>query len=341
VREDEQRRRQETAPTARVEDDVVELLNTSLSELERLIAEGMKEDPISENRKRAIHEKCKNNVMTLAYHSHGCRLLQSCFDLLEDDAMLKELTDELQGHVLEVSVNMHGNHVLQKAIDLLRPSDASSMLQELAKGPDNFKDGWFQPWSATQIARSKYGCRVLERVIEHFLPNNDSCIKFLQPVIDDCHALCTDQYGNFIIQHLLEHGTESHKSAIVRVVNRYLEEFAVHQHACSVLDKALSYTNLQDELADQILKTQVTKGHYLLAEMASKIRIGYTAVERMLVIMNGDRRKMAKEQLSVIRDSLKDTKQGKELLKKLWPEDTEDFVEEHFARISRDRRKEM
>jgi hypothetical protein len=317
-------------------------------ELEYLISSSMKEDPVTEDTKRAIFAKCKGNVMKLAYHSHGCRLLQSSFDVLEDDGMLKELTDELQGRVLEASINMHGNHVLQKAINLLRPSDADSMLQELTKGPASFKDGWFQPWSATQIARSKYGCRVLERVIEHFLPNHDTCIEFLQPIIEDCQALCTDQYGNFIIQHLLEHGTQSHKNAIMRVVKKSLEEFAVHQHACSVLDKALSYTELQDELADQILKTQITKGQYLIVEMASKIRIGYTAVERMLVMMTGEaengerteRLKMAKDQLSVIRESLKDTRQGKELLRKLWPEDADSLVDEQVVRAGRDRKKE-
>lgn len=307
------------------------------AELEILITQAMHEDPVREETKQAIYDKCKSNVIKLSYHSHGCRLLQNCFGLLEDDAKLKELADELQGHVLEASVNMHGNHVLQKAIDLLRPSDANYMLQELTAGPkakDFVKDGWYQPWSATQIARSKYGCRVLERVIEHFLPNHNSCIEFLQPVIDDCQALCKDQYGNFIIQHLLEHGTDDHKNAIVQVVKADLKDFAVHQHACSVLDKALSYTNLQNELAEEILNSNC-----LLVEMASKIRIGYTAVQRMLVMMDGSMLNRAREQLSAIRNSLKETKQGKELFRKLWPDELDESVEETLSR-SRDRRKD-
>mmetsp|Transcript_52867 Transcript_52867/g.83978 ORF Transcript_52867/g.83978 Transcript_52867/m.83978 type:complete len:400 (-) Transcript_52867:321-1520(-) len=319
--------------------NVEEAKSPLVKELEGFIEAAAEEDPISAATKEAIFEKCKGNVKALAYDSHGCRLLQSSFGMLEDDKMLKELVDELKGHILEASVNMHGNHVLQRAIDLLRPSDANSVFQELVTGPVSFTgDGWSEPWDATQIARSKYGCRVLERVIEHFLPAHEKCIEFLQPILKACKALCRDQYGNFIIQHLLEHGTKSHKDTIAAYVEENLEEFALDQHACSVVDKALSYTDLRDVLADKILKTEG-----LLAKMASNR--SNTSVHRLLVMIGQDekverkeqRKAIAKEQLSS--QAFKETKQGQDLLGKFFPEVVS--VEDQASKSGRDRRNQV
>ena len=64
-----------------------------------------------------------------------------------------------QGHVQQALESPHANHVLQRAINLLAPSSVRFILDEL-----------MQCVHPVALARHPFGCRVLQRLIEHFPP---------------------------------------------------------------------------------------------------------------------------------------------------------------------------
>ena len=54
------------------------------------------------------------------------------------------------------------------------------------------------------LSTHPYGCRVIQRILEHCTPEQTT------PILDELHSsteqLLQDQYGNYVIQHVLEHG---------------------------------------------------------------------------------------------------------------------------------------
>merc|ERR1712054_480103 len=90
------------------------------------------------------------------------------------------------------------------------------------------------------------------------------------------HAMAT-----FIMQHLLEHGSEKHKATIVAALSGSLEKAASDSHASGVLDKALTLLAPEEQ---QSLAAQVLMVPGLLAKMAQSNR---AAAARLLLLVQG------------------------------------------------------
>merc|ERR1719188_1121689 len=133
----------------------------------------------------------------------------------------------------------NANHVLQRVVELMRPGAIQFVVEEVLGHNKGIPD----------LAKHRYGCRVLERLIEHFPPH--SLEQLIDEILSDLKSLLGHPFGNFVVQHLLEHGDDLCKREIVRNLCQDTEELktiAGHQYACSVLDKALSYGHVEDQV---------------------------------------------------------------------------------------------
>ena len=56
------------------------------------------------------------------------------------------------------------------------------------------------------LSTHPYGCRVIQRILEHCNPEQTG------PILEELHSnteqLLQDQYGNYVIQHVLERGDQ-------------------------------------------------------------------------------------------------------------------------------------
>ncbi|CAK0842831.1 unnamed protein product, partial [Prorocentrum cordatum] len=229
----------------------------------------------------------RGEVLRMALDIRGCRLLQNAIELSSQEVQLS-ITRQLQGHVKEVLESPHANHVLQRAIEFMRPSSVSFVLEELNEcGP------------AADLARHRYGCRIMERLIEHFP------LGHLEPLITDMlnetWDLSKHPFGNFVVQHLLEHGTQDHRRLIVDCLLKELVNVCPHQHAVNVLDKALSYGALGDQRA---LAEGVLRRPGLLLQLSSS-RAGLPAAQRLALVVKGGR--LHEEAVAQLRTHLEDS----------------------------------
>merc|ERR1719199_226882 len=99
----------------------------------------------------------QGQVWDLARYQQGSRDVQQELDDADDYTRVV-LSRELQTHVWEASKCPHANHVLQKCIETLRPSDSQFIIDELLQSG---------PRAVARAARHPYGCRVLQRLLEH------------------------------------------------------------------------------------------------------------------------------------------------------------------------------
>jgi len=101
-------------------------------------------------------------VVSLALDSRGCRLLQDAMEVC-DSFTRRELLMEFQGHVRKALESPHANHVLQRAVELMAPTTTRFLLDELTR-----------TWDLASVVQHKFGCRLLERVFEHFTASRES-----------------------------------------------------------------------------------------------------------------------------------------------------------------------
>ena len=70
------------------------------------------------------------------------------------------------------------------------------------------------------LSTHPYGCRVIQRILEFCIPEQTA------PILQELHAnteqLLQDQYGNYVVQHVLERGKQ------VKISDKTLRESSVN-----------------------------------------------------------------------------------------------------------------
>lgn len=96
------------------------------------------------------------------------------------------------------------------------------------------------------LSTHSYGCRVVQRLLEFgSLKDQDDILNDLDEFIP---FLIQDQYGNYVIQHILQHGSEdltkhisNSKQEIVNTICGNVVEYSKHKFASNVVEKSVLY----------------------------------------------------------------------------------------------------
>lgn len=73
----------------------------------------------------------------------------------------------------------------------------------------------------------------------------------------EIHTLTNDQFGNYVIQHVLEQGrSQEDKNKIVKSIKGKMFELSNHKFASNVVEKCLEYASEKDkyELIEEFLE---------------------------------------------------------------------------------------
>merc|ERR1711988_1299181 len=119
-----------------------------------------------------------------ARDAQGTFEVQKALDECSNDEERAVLAAQLRGHVFEATQCPHANHVLRKVITLLPPSSLNFVVVELmSRGPAGI----------IEIARHRYGCRILEGLLLHCPLEQLSCV--VECLLAEAAALCMHMYG--------------------------------------------------------------------------------------------------------------------------------------------------
>ena len=134
----------------------------------------------------------------------------------------------------------------------------------------------------------------------------------MDALLADAWDLCRHVYGNFVIQHLLEHGQRAHRRLIIHLLCGDPTTAALDPFACNVLDKGLSYGSVEDQ---QRIANVVLREGALLSKMA-RLRTGFAATQRLMLVARGDcqLRPMAEAQLADAVAEISFARHGRALL---------------------------
>jgi len=185
----------------------------------------------SPQEQRAMLDRIIKSAWSLSLTRHGCRVVQAALEAA-DHADRMAMADALRGHVREALRSPHANHVLQKCIKLLPSEQLDFVLAEVAG-------------QARKLAQHPFGCRVLERIIEHFKGWQTSAL--VEEVIQgDVVELCKHSFGNYVLQHIFEFGLHPHKRRLAVAMTPRARELARHWCGSHVVEKALLFCDKEE-----------------------------------------------------------------------------------------------
>uniref|UniRef100_I3J1X1 Pumilio homolog 1 n=1 Tax=Oreochromis niloticus TaxID=8128 RepID=I3J1X1_ORENI len=155
-------------------------------------------------------------------------VLQNHFGSLDQNEMVREL----DGHVLKCVKDQNGNHVVQKCIECVQPH-ALHFIIEAFKG------------QVFALSTHPYGCRVIQRILEHCLPEQTL------PILEELH-----QHTEQLVQ--VRHSALNVVEKCVTHASR-AERAVLIDEVCSLTEGPHSalYTMMKDQYANYVVQKMI------------------------------------------------------------------------------------
>jgi hypothetical protein len=190
----------------------------------------------------------------------------------------------------------HANHVLQKCILTLKPQALQFVIDEIM----------VRPGAATKASQHKYGCRIIQRLLEK--ATSKQVQELVNCILADANKLVTAVFGNYVLQQVLEHGTDEQRERLMLLFERDIADLALDPYASAVVSKALSMESARG-WRTSIVTRAILQTPGLLARMAVA-RHAHVGVKALLR-RGGDDQKIAVEQLRANSEFLATSRYGK------------------------------
>mmetsp|Transcript_82125 Transcript_82125/g.249092 ORF Transcript_82125/g.249092 Transcript_82125/m.249092 type:complete len:570 (+) Transcript_82125:58-1767(+) len=248
----------------------------------------------------AAVEALRGSVLRCALAATGCRVVQLALEVAERRAA-EELVAELHGHVQEAIESPHANYVIQKVIEAM-PVTLSSFVAEELRGV------------GPAVARHRYGCRVLCRLLEH-TSGSAGLAEVVDELLAQAAELCRHSFGHHVMQSLLEHGQPAQQRRVVAALREDLLGHARHRCASHVVEAALAHCPAADQAAVAAGLLGDGDGPDRMVALAQN-QFG-SFVARALLRLPGETREAAWGHLQLGAARLKETKPGQRLLRDL------------------------
>jgi pumilio RNA-binding family len=179
-------------------------------------------------------------ALELSLHNYGCRVIQRAIEM-SDEHGRNTILQQLEGREAQLLQDSKGNHVIQKCIQTMRGGLTLAIL-ELFKSPED----------CVNFAQHEYGCRVVQRILEHCSPQQVEPV--LGCVLSNVIELSMNQFGNYVIQHLLQNGNERIFDAISRQLKGQVLAMSLHKFASNVIEKALMVPELCSRVVEESIQ---------------------------------------------------------------------------------------
>jgi len=279
-----------------------------------------------------LRETLKGELLPLSLQMYGCRVVQKAFETLPDED-LTALLKEFHHNVISCIHDQNGNHVMQKCIEVMSSKakaahdsgdkkKAKALRDEIQFIVDDVLD------NVASLSCHPYGCRVLQRILEHTAePQKTRALN----EINNCHRLLLDdQYGNYVIQHVLQFGRNLDRESILALIyENGLLILSRQKFASNVVEKLLQYGSPEQRnaIVREMLKfVDETTGVGLLKEnggssvvllMVRDAYANYVVQTTLDVVAEGEEKRRLLEELNANSELLRNYTFAKHIVTKL------------------------
>mmetsp|Transcript_11077 Transcript_11077/g.22933 ORF Transcript_11077/g.22933 Transcript_11077/m.22933 type:complete len:368 (+) Transcript_11077:68-1171(+) len=222
-------------------------------------------------------------VWSLSRDPAGCREVQAALEAAGSEEERQALAGELRGRVSEALRCPHANFVLQKCIAVIRPRNLQFIVDEIL-----FKGAG----AVAHVARHKYGCRIIQRLLEHLSPAQLHGL--VDDLLEDAMTTCKHPYGNYVMQHLLEYGTARQRHELIHLLTQNAATVGKDSYACEVIVKAIALGAREDQVA--LARAFLTVPGF--GALMARSQRGHASTKLILRALEGPEQEAARCQLS-------------------------------------------
>ena len=202
-------------------------------------------------------------TINLKTTKHRCRLIQKALNTLPQEDVAN-IVSSLKGNVWLLVHDHNGNHVIQRSIIKINELVTTTTTRQSQPSPpydeeEEENDEALQRSSLVhaldiiieEIINSindlvvhPYGCRVVQRLIEHCFGEQKT--KVLDCIFNDNDTLpqllMNHEYGNYVIQRALTYGRRSDKVRVFEtIVGNDIMLLSKQKHSSNVVEMMLTY----------------------------------------------------------------------------------------------------
>ncbi|EEC49693.1 predicted protein [Phaeodactylum tricornutum CCAP 1055/1] len=249
----------------------------------------------SADMKSEIRNTLESEMLQLSLQMYGCRVVQKALEALPEEE-LPRLLMEFHHNVLSCIHDQNENHVIQKCVEFLTEQIEFIINDVLV--------------NTKTLSCHPYGCRVLQRILEHCEKTKKTAV--LDEICKAHRKLLDDQYGNYVIQHVLQFGRQSDRDSILHiVVENGLLGLSRQKFASNVVEKLLKYGNGSQRRA---IVREMLKVILLMVRDAYANYVVQTTLD---VVPESDEKRLLLKELSAHSEELRNYTFAKHIVTKL------------------------
>ncbi|EAY17787.1 Pumilio-family RNA binding repeat containing protein [Trichomonas vaginalis G3] len=206
------------------------------------------------------------DVQFIVDHPNGCRVLQKFIEQTSPKN-IDPIFLALLPRFVELCSSQNGNHIAQRFIIKI-PNRVPEIIDKI-KG------------HVYELVVDNWGCRVIQQLFDR------QPIQDLIPLVDEvlCRAetLATNQFGNYVVQNILNSGTPEHIQALIRAFTGHFYEFSMHKFASNVIEKCIRKANQQQQnmIFTEIIGPEENYNKPRIKEMVSD-QFGNYVIQRII-----------------------------------------------------------
>ncbi|KAK8463522.1 hypothetical protein SEVIR_1G374800v4 [Setaria viridis] len=250
----------------------------------------------TETQTKQLASLLKGYVLQLSLQMYGCRVIQKALEVVEVEQQT-QMALELDGSIMRCVRDQNGNHVIQKCIECI-PQERIRFIISAFYG------------HVVELSMHPYGCRVM--VLEHC--NDESTQSgMMEEIMQSVVTLTEDQYGNYVIQHVLQHGKPEERSTIITQLAGQIVRMSQQKFASNVVEKCLTFGNPEQR---QILINEMlgTTDENVPLQAMMKDQFGNYVVQKVLEICDDQNRELILSRIKVHLNALKRYTYGKHIV---------------------------
>ncbi|KAL7329971.1 meiotic PUF protein 1 [Mucor circinelloides] len=173
-------------------------------------------------------QKMKGHVLKLTCEPFGCHVVQRALECV-DETSKASLVSELLVRIPETITHKYACHVWQKIFEIRWQYSPPPIMKHIHQALEN-------QWE--RVALDETGSLVIQNIFENMTETDKRPI--LNEVLNNIVSIAKGQWGNWVVQHVLEHAEKSddREKAFQVVINESVQ-LSMDQFASKVVEKAL------------------------------------------------------------------------------------------------------
>ena len=212
-----------------------------------------------------IFSQLSATAVLVAINTHGCRVIQRALEYGSPEQKYALFKAVPAFKLVDLCMDVNGNHVMQKFVETLPPS----VLHEIVMVLTDPATDYVALSTVARLSLHSYGCRVVQRLLVRCEKEDRATL--LGFVIAAFPELVSDQFGNYVAQHSLEHSNEEERKAIISTLTLMdLFTLCCNKFASNVIEKAVRARMSDKTVLHRLIATIAQSEHALLELMKDK-----------------------------------------------------------------------